>query len=134
MRAIAKAPSVLGCAVFLAAVRLHLKLRGFGPSLSAARGLAAGVRAAHPDPVPLIERTTAAIVTAAAFFPGRAVCLEQSLALFVLLRRRGIPVDLKLGVQPFPFTAHAWVEHAGIPVNENPDQVRCLLPLSVVRE
>jgi hypothetical protein len=68
------------------------------------------------------------VAIAAAFYPGRAQCLEQSLALFLLLRRRAMPVELRIGVQPFPFTAHAWVEHNGRPVNEQEDFVTRLAP------
>lgn len=35
-----------------------------------------------------------------------------------ILNRRGIEARLCFGVQPYGFTAHAWVEHAGKPINE----------------
>lgn len=121
-------PSVLRCMVTLAAVRLHLKVRGFGRSIDAARRFGAGPDRPAMDEQALVERTTRALVTAAAFFPGRAICLEQSLALFVLLRRRGVPVELRIGVRPFPFSAHAWLELRGVPIEENADFVDYLLP------
>ena len=43
-------------------------------------------------------------------------CLKQSLLLWWLLARRGIPTELKLGTQKLPqetFSAHAWVEYKG---------------------
>jgi hypothetical protein len=45
----------------------------------------------------------------------RANCLHQSLALFSLLRRTGLPAQLKIGVLPGaePLQAHAWVELDG---------------------
>ena len=70
---------------------------------------------------------------AALFYPGRARCLEQSLALYVLLRRRGVPAELKLGVQPYPFNAHAWVELNGSPLNERLETVRQFVPLPGLR-
>ncbi|RKZ48840.1 MAG: lasso peptide biosynthesis B2 protein [Gammaproteobacteria bacterium] len=45
-----------------------------------------------------------------------ANCLKQSLLLWWLLARRGIPCELKLGTQKLPqetFSAHAWVEYKG---------------------
>ncbi len=116
------APSAARCALLLLAVRAHLKVRGFGPSLAAARRLAerAGGAGLMPEEV---ERTAYRVAIAAAFFPGRAVCLEQSLALYVLLRRRGVRADFRLGVQVYPFYAHAWVELDGEPVNEDPERV-----------
>lgn len=121
-------PSVPRCMAALAAVRLHLKLRGFGRSIAAARRWGGEADGAGADEQALIERTVEALVTAAAFFPGRAICLEQSLALYVLLRRRGVPVELRLGVQAVPFSAHAWLELRGAPIEENADWVDYLLP------
>ena len=64
----------------------------------------------------------------AALFPGRARCLEQSLTLFLILRRMGLPAELKLGAQALPFTAHAWVELFGEPLNGNAEEIRLLAP------
>lgn len=125
---IPRPPSVLRCMLMLAAVRLHLRVRGFGRSIAAARRWGAVAGGGVADEQALIDRTTRALVTAAAFFPGRAICLEQSLALYVLLRRRGVPVELRLGVQAVPFAAHAWLELRGVPVEENADFVDYLLP------
>ncbi|HEX2091259.1 MAG TPA: lasso peptide biosynthesis B2 protein [Longimicrobiaceae bacterium] len=118
----ARTPSVLRCALALLAVRAHLKARGFGPSVALARSLGARVAGAGLAPEE-VERTAYRVAVAAAFFPGRAVCLEQSLALYVLLRRRGAPAELRLGVQVYPFHAHAWVELDGAAVNEDPETV-----------
>jgi hypothetical protein len=46
----------------------------------------------------------------------KANCLKQSLLLWWLLARRGIPSEIKLGTQKIPqeiFNAHAWVEYKG---------------------
>jgi len=47
-------------------------------------------------------------------------CLPQSLALQALLRRQGLPCELKIGVRRAggELQAHAWVEHAGAPLGE----------------
>lgn len=68
------------------------------------------------------------VAAAAAFYPRRALCLEQSLALFVALRRAGAPAKLRIGVRPLPFVAHAWVEIDGIAINEAPDVIAQLTP------
>lgn len=51
----------------------------------------------------------------------RATCLRQSLALWWLLRRRGIPAELHIGVrkQQGELQAHAWVEHRYVVLNDN---------------
>jgi hypothetical protein len=49
-----------------------------------------------------------------AILPTDARCLMQSLVLVVLLNRRGIAVDVVIGVKSENrFAAHAWVEHEG---------------------
>lgn len=131
MRSPPRPPSVARCGLLLLAVRAHLKLFGFGRSVAAARRLAGEPSAVPPgvDPREMVTRSGDAVAIAGAFFPGRAICLEQSLALFVLLRRRGVPAELRFGVQPYPFSAHAWVEYGETPVNENPEHIAALLPL-----
>jgi hypothetical protein len=42
---------------------------------------------------------------------------------FVLLRRRQVPVQIRIGVQPYPFYAHAWIELHGAPLTEAPEVV-----------
>ncbi|MDB4917220.1 MAG: hypothetical protein JWM95_4864 [Gemmatimonadetes bacterium] len=71
-----------------------------------------------------------AVASVSAFFPGRALCLEQSLTLYYCLRRRGVDVDIRLGVRHTPFAAHAWVEYQGAPLHEQYDTLHQIVPLS----
>jgi len=50
-----------------------------------------------------------------------ADCLVRSLVLVRLLRRRGLPAELRLGARTLTgvFEAHAWVEHCGVPLGED---------------
>jgi len=64
---------------------------------------------------------------AAAVFPGRARCLEQSITLFTILRHAGIPADLRIGAQALPFTAHAWVELNGQALNADTEELSLLV-------
>jgi hypothetical protein len=61
------------------------------------------------------------IALAAAFYPGRARCLEQTLTLYHLLRRRRIDARIRFGVQSHARGAHAWVEVGGHAINESRD-------------
>ncbi len=116
-------PSVPACALALVAVKLGLVLAGFGRTFAAASWLVRGRARTAVTPT-VLAGAVRRVALVAAFYPGRALCLEQSLTLWLLLRRRGIDADLRLGVQPYPFGAHAWVEHRGEPVNESPEFVR----------
>jgi hypothetical protein len=50
-------------------------------------------------------------------------CLKQSLVLWILLRSQGITSVLRIGVrkESEKFFAHAWVEYAGIVLNDTDD-------------
>jgi len=60
---------------------------------------------------------------AAAHGPFRANCLQQSLTLWWLLRRRGLESELRIGTRKEDgrFDAHAWVEFQGLTLNESRD-------------
>lgn len=74
------------------------------------------------DPAHANVATVAIAITtierAAMYYPRRALCLQRSLLLTWLLRRRGVPVQVVIGCRPIPFYAHAWVELAGLVVND----------------
>ena len=49
--------------------------------------------------------------------PFDSRCLMSSLVLMRMLARRGVVCRLVIGVRPGDaFTAHAWIEHAGLPL------------------
>ena len=62
-----------------------------------------------------IDRAARVVEALAPFYPLRATCLKKSLVLFRILRRRGVPVEFRLGVRKVQddFTAHAWLECRG---------------------
>jgi hypothetical protein len=57
-----------------------------------------------------------AVSRAARCYPGRAACLEQSLAAVLLSAAHRRRLDWCLGSAPGPYRFHAWVELAGQPV------------------
>lgn len=130
----ATAPSSVRCFALLVAVKASLLLLGFGRTHRLVMRLSGGkAAAAAAGCLPLVSSTADRVAMAAAFFPGRALCLEQSLALYLLLRRMGIQADLRFGVQAYPFAAHAWVEHGGEAVRESADRLKQLVSLPTPR-
>jgi hypothetical protein len=123
-----KVPSGLRCALTLVFAVLALRALGLRRSLAMARRLGRRVPALFVPTQEYLAGVVRKVDTAAAFFPGRALCLEQSLALYVVLRWTGVGVRFVLGVQPHPFEAHAWVEHQGAPVGETYDRVGKFVP------
>ena len=73
----------------------------------------------------LLHRSITAFATAENFFLIRNApkdCLPRSLALFRFLRSAGLAVEHCIGVQRFPFQAHAWVEYHGHVLLDNPSR------------
>jgi hypothetical protein len=125
MSAQVRAPGVLACLATLLLMDVLPRMIGLRRTFKLLRRLTAE-RGESANAEAIIGETTRRVSIAAAFYPRRALCLEQSLTLFVLLRRRGIRAELRLGVQPRPFYAHAWVEAGGRPISEAED-----LPLTL---
>lgn len=117
-------PSVLRCALLILAVRTSLKIRGFARTVAWIRRRLETV----PQPVSAdadaVKAAEQAVAMAGAFYPGRAKCLEQSLTLYYLLRRQGVPVRYCHGVQFHPFTGHAWIEYRGKVINDVAEHVK----------
>lgn len=65
-----------------------------------------------------------AVGRAARCYPGRAACLEQSLAAVLLSAVRRRRLDWCLGSASDPYRFHAWVETGGQPVGSQFDHVR----------
>lgn len=124
-----RASTVLGCALFIGGVKAALKLFGFARTLQWVRAPTVRRQRDDAECAAIIADTQQAVATAAALFPGRAMCLEQSLTLLYYLRRAGVDAHLRLGVQPHPFGAHAWVEFGTEPVNDFVEHIGHYLPL-----
>lgn len=130
VRAGLRVPAYWRCGAALCFAWLALRAGGFAWTLKTARSIAER-RPPTAAGAAEVRGVAGRVAVVAAFFPGRALCLEQSLALYWLLRRRGVAARLRVGVHPAPFAAHAWIEYEGVPVNEDEDRIRELLPLPI---
>jgi hypothetical protein len=65
----------------------------------------------------------------------RTNCLERALALYFLLRRRGLPAELRFGArkQAAQLEAHAWVVFRGVALDEDQGEHRHFFPFDGVR-
>jgi len=123
-------PGVLFSFAAITTARLGLRWLGLRRTARLARRIVRAVGRSAPRGEPL--EAARRVATVAAFFPGRAVCLEQSVALYIVLRRFGHPAVLRIGVQPFPFLAHAWIELDGAPLFEGEATVTAFTPFPEV--
>lgn len=122
-------PSVLWCGLLLIGVKFALTTAGFERTWRWLRLYAARATILDMVDPALVAAIEHRVATAAALYPGRALCLEQSLALYYLLRHSGISAALRLGVQAYPFLAHAWIEHDGLPVNDLLEHISEFTPI-----
>lgn len=104
------------------ATQASLRFRGFS------RTAATLGRRSSRVPVPSDLELAREYAEAVNLVAGQAVvgarCLGRSLVLWFILRRRGIDAELLIGAdapQHGELRAHAWVEVAGVPVNDAPD-------------
>lgn len=125
---------VLEAAGGLLATRLGLRLVGFrrwervlavfAPS---ANTTALALDGSDQESALVIARMEAAAARNVLFRPN---CLEQSLVLWWLLRRRGVAADLRIGarVDSDRFEAHAWVEFGSQVLNDSSAEHRHFVP------
>ena len=67
----------------------------------------------------LCKRVRAMVDRAQMYYPKKAMCLQHSVVVTCLLRRRGVPAQMVLAAQEFPPKGHAWVEVEGHVVNDS---------------
>jgi hypothetical protein len=107
---------LLQAAVLLAGARVWLRFIDFRVDPTAAE--------ASPPPAAELERATAIariVGIAATHSPVTVACLPRALVLWRLLRRTGIHCEIRLSARAGSggFAAHAWVQCAGVALNED---------------
>jgi len=116
-----RAPSLATCFATLFVIDAGLRLFGLARVLKTVRARTnANPRQLSTDWLHAMLRN---IYVASAWYPWRAACLEQSLAILALLRRYGSTGSLRIGIHVHPFSAHAWVDYFGQPLNETTETI-----------
>jgi len=92
-------------------------LAGFGRVHQQLRRCRVHRLAPMTDPVS-IDDMIWAVDEACVWYFKRAACLQRSAVATWLLRRNGVGAELVIGYRPIPFESHAWVEVAGLIVND----------------
>jgi Transglutaminase-like superfamily len=115
---------VLRAAIMLSLTAAALRVLGFPRWKSTLERFLRNVSAAPGDSVSRLSlaREIAPLAEKAERRgPLRPNCLERSLVLWFLLRRRGLPAELRIGArkQDARFEAHAWVELEGHVLNDS---------------
>ncbi|HYE48191.1 MAG TPA: lasso peptide biosynthesis B2 protein [Azospirillaceae bacterium] len=130
--------AALEAAAVLALVRLLVAVLPFARvmrllGLRLADGGAAGTAAGAADGA-AARAVSDAVARASRNLPLRAVCLHQAAAAAVMLRRRGLPAEVRFGVARRAGTveAHAWSLSGGVPVTGAAES-RDFAPIAVFR-
>lgn len=140
-RALSRPERKLFRVAWWALLRASLALR-FAERRTLARAMDHGTSAAPSDapaaslvPAADLQKVAQAVASAAANHLWPMTCLPRSIALRRLLRARGIPARLEIGVrkESGSLAAHAWVEVDGDPVGEPEAIEERFLPLLAVR-
>ena len=102
---------------------VSLRLRGFKKTREGLQVLLSrndSVAPGQEHVAPAVQRTCHMMRAATRYGIVRATCLEQSLVLWHLLQKQGIPAALRIGVRRSAekFEAHAWVEYQGEALNQ----------------
>jgi transglutaminase superfamily protein/coenzyme PQQ synthesis protein D (PqqD) len=117
-------PSVFRCGLTIARVKRSLRKQKFEKTVGWIRALIAPILATEDADLERVRALEYAVAMAGAFYPGRAKCLEQSLALYLLARRQGVRVRYCQGMQLYPFEAHAWITYRGQVINDVPEHIK----------
>ena len=115
---------VIDSAITLISIKVMLLVIGFARTHSFLQWRVRDLSATTEPDAATLDASARSIVAAAILIPGRIECLEQSLALWYLLRRRGVSAELTFGMRQYPFGAHAWVTYRGEPLNEDREALR----------
>jgi hypothetical protein len=114
-------------------VRMALRVFGFRRCHAALSWLTPGRMPPASDPLALDDVARLARLVRAAARHGmlNRNCLTESLAMWWLLRRRGLDSDIRIGVRKEGggLDAHAWVEWAGMSLDEHRELSRSFRPL-----
>jgi len=108
--------------ILLPVIATFLRFRGFKKAKDALQAQlpSSSLQKENEKAVPAVQRTCRMISAAARHGIAHPTCLVESLALWYLLQKQGIPADFRIGVRKLTnkFEAHAWVEFGGVALNQ----------------
>lgn len=105
--------NIIKALTILIKVNVYIKIRGFYSTICLIkRSRKNNVNYTSPSIEELQDLTTI-VNNACLIYPVRTKCLEWAMTFVLLALKRGWKCNLEIGVQNYPFMAHAWVECDG---------------------
>lgn len=113
--------SFLRALILLPCCRLGLRALGYR-RLTALLERSSRPSPNHQPSEALVAAHRQAVERASRYLPGQYTCLHRSLLLWWTLRRAGLDCRLRIGVRKDEgeLAAHAWIEHQGRAINDQP--------------
>lgn len=102
-------------------VNLTLKIMGFAYLIKKLKNIPKDISSYALKDEDSFKPLVVSLNKAWLLFPQEIACLEWSMALVLMALRRKWKCNLTIGVQTFPFYAHAWVEAGGKIIAESPE-------------
>lgn len=94
---------------------LFVRIATFETLLLRIKSIPLPIKSQPDDPTDIVCEC---LSVACGLYPVRTLCLKRSYVLVRMLRRRGVPAMIVIGVQTLPFKAHAWVTVEGRVVDD----------------
>jgi hypothetical protein len=124
-----RSPGPVTIWLLLALAWLCLRLLGWMGTVRLWRRGRVALAASGAEQEATVRRIDQAIRAVAARHPLNTQCKERALVSWHLLRNRlGLPAELVVGVMPYPFQAHAWVECGAVLVSDEPSRCETYTP------
>jgi hypothetical protein len=122
--------------LMVALMRWQLKARRLKPILQALSDYRNGRTSPLADgQAKLRQRLSEAATTfnrARPYVPIETCCLIDSLSMVRFLAKRGLHARLVMGIACDPFSAHAWVQHGPLVLNETVGTAQAHVPIRVI--
>ncbi|WP_010301750.1 lasso peptide biosynthesis B2 protein [Candidatus Odyssella thessalonicensis] len=111
--------AVLGALFTLIKVNFYIQIKGFYRTIQLIKA-SKDLKRNYITPSEENLRKLACVVNRACLlYPTRTKCLEWAITFILLALKRGWKCNLEIGVQNYPFMAHAWVECEGKVVEDD---------------
>lgn len=124
-------PSPLSICLLLILARISYKILGLLPSIRLWRCFHNPIHCELPENEreELIEILSIRIQEQCSKIPFAVDCKERALVGYTVLRAMGLPAELVLAAQYYPFAMHAWSECFGIVVGDNAKRCSYWIPV-----
>jgi len=122
--------------LIVAMMRSQLKIRRLKPTLQALsdyrRNRTSLFAGAEPEFQQCLSEAASAFNRVRPYVPIETCCLIDSLSMVRFLAKRGLHAHLVMGVAYDPFSAHAWVQHGPLVLNETVGTAQAHVPIRVI--